>query len=463
MKISNGCLPSGQRSNGLQIAASTDIDNLCSYVERKRREIALLDRCLRTPLHPAESVAAVVEQKFRLAALLKADQLLERWSITETARTPGQWTRVGPFAFRFGYQRADLEVRGPPIYPMLHRLRAGGHESTIYTGSGMGAIAALLNALLQFNDIIEVVVPNDCYGETRELMTKLGSRIRVLPSTRYPCVAANERADARVLWLDSSVHRSFSAWLAAITPDFDLAVFDTTCFWRSSTKVGRAVRQAMRMGLPIALVRSHGKLDSLGIEYGRLGSVVLVTPKPDPGAAASRWISSLAPKIQDAVRLFGAAPILAHFPPFESGDDYQACSAMRTASIIRNTRRLAQVLRSKLPTRRLTVFQHGLYLTIALNGDACVDSVKRAASEMAKQLAIDGFPVKHAGSFGFDFVGVEWCPDPIDRTNSIRITGADLPLGLIDGIGQRIAAWWLRELAAHSHNALVLTDRKAAA
>jgi hypothetical protein len=456
-------LRSGHRSVDVRIAASTDVDTLSSYVERKRREIALLDRCLRTPLHPTESVGALIEQKFRLAALLKADQLLERWSITETARPPGQWMNVGPFAFRFGYQRADLEVRGPPIYPTLHRLSVGCRESTIYTGSGMGAIAALLNALLQFNDTIEVVAPNDCYGEARELMTRLGSRIRVLPSTRYPCVAANERVDARVLWLDSSVRRSFSAWLAAITRGVDLAVFDTTCFWRSSTKIGRAVRQAMRMGIPIALVRSHGKLDSLGIEYGRLGSVVLVTPTPDPRAAASRWISALAPKIQDAVRLFGAGPILAHFPPFESGDDYQACSAMRTASIIRNTRRLAQVLMSQLPSHGLTVFQHGLYLTIALNGDACVDAVKRAASEMARRLAVDGFPVKQAGSFGFDFVGVEWCPDPIDRTNSIRITGADLPLGLIDEVGQRIAAWWLRELAAHSDNALALTNRKAAA
>ena len=251
--------------------------------------------------------------------------------------------------------------------------------------------------------------------------------------------------------------------MTAITRDFDLAVFDTTCFWRSSTKIGRAVRQAMRMGIPIALVRSHGKLDSVGIEYGRLGSVVLVTPTQDSRAAASRWISVLAPKIQDAVRLFGAAPIPAHFPPFESGEDYQVCSAMRTASIIRNTRRLAHVLSSQLPTHGLTVFQHGLYLTIALNADACVDAIKRAAGEMAKQLAVDGFPVKRAGSFGFDFVAVEWCPDPIDRTHSIRITGADLPLGLIDEIGQRIAAWWLDQLAAHSDSALALTDRKAAA
>ena len=113
-------------------------------LERKRRELALLNACLSTPLGSlrADSVEAAAELKLRLAALLKADQLLARWSVTETAWPPGRWTRAEPFAFRFGYQRADLEVHGPPIYPLLQRWCAGCGESTIYTASGMSAIAA---------------------------------------------------------------------------------------------------------------------------------------------------------------------------------------------------------------------------------------------------------------------------------------------------------------------------------
>jgi hypothetical protein len=334
------------------------VETLFPYLERKNREIALLDSCLRTPLRPTppESVTAAIEQKFRLAALLKVDQLLERGSITETARTPAQWMSAGPYAFSFGYQRADLEVRGPPIYPLLNRSAAGYRESVIYAGSGMGAIAALLSALLQFHDTIDVLAPSDCYGETREVMTAMGSRIRVLPVTPYSCTAASKTADARILWLDSSVRRSFSSWSA--TRAVDLVVCDTTCFWRSSSKIDRVVQRAVRMGTPIALMRSHGKLDSLGIEYGRLGSVVLVTPAGD-ARAASCWIRALAPKIRDAVRLFGAGPTLAHLPPFEGLGDYRVCSKMRTASIIRNTRRLAQVLGSRLRARALTTFSMG--------------------------------------------------------------------------------------------------------
>jgi hypothetical protein len=111
----------------------------------------------------------------------------------------------------------------------------------------------------------------------------------------------------------------------------------------------------------------------------------------------------------------------------------------------------------------VTTFQHALYLTIAVDPNACVDKVRHAAGEMAAQLADRGLPVKHAGSFGFDFVAVEWCPNPMNRTNSIRITGADLPLDLTDEIGRRIAAWWLHHFANEPRRPLLQRGRKAAA
>ena len=439
------------------------MDGLHHYFERKSREIAVLDRCLRTQLHATrvDSVAAAIEQKYRLAAVLKADRLLERWSITETAHPPKQRLAAGRFTFSFGYQRADLEVRGPPIYPTVHGIRVDRRESTIYTGSGMSAIAALLNALLQLNERIEVIAPPDCYVETRELMATLGSRIRVLQLTPHSRLSAREGAGSRILWIDSSVRRSFSSWLSAIAQDIDLVVFDTTCFWRGSSKIARTVQRAMQSGVAIALVRSHGKLDSLGIEYGRLGSVVLVMPPADAKAPTSGWMK-LASKVHDAVRLLGAGPVLAHFPPFDSSDDYHVCSRVRTVSIIRSTRRLAHVLRSSLPAQALTSFQHGLFLTIALNGTACTDELEHYASELSIELAFRGLPVKHAGSFGFDFVAVEICTDPINGTNAIRIAGADLPLPMIDEIGHGIATW-LGHVRSEPSHGRTMTNRIAAA
>jgi hypothetical protein len=83
------------------------------YLERKFREIALLNDCLASPATLRRPVSAVdaIETKFRLAAAIKAEQVTRNWSATETARIPAPHAANGAFEFSYGYQRADLAVR----------------------------------------------------------------------------------------------------------------------------------------------------------------------------------------------------------------------------------------------------------------------------------------------------------------------------------------------------------------
>jgi hypothetical protein len=298
----------------------------------------------------------------------------------------------------------------------------------------MSAIAALLTASLQCKETIDLVAPADCYSETRELLQTFSRRIRVATATHLGA-AAPDNSSARIIWLDSSVRASYDRPLAATASEVDLVVLDTTCFSRGSGKIERTVLRALRAGVPVALVRSHAKLDNLGIEYGRLGSIVLVVPQSGLTSRA-KWTSALASKMHDAVRLLGVAPVLAHFPPFEQDSDYQACSALRTAAIVRSTRRLARSLFSRWPAVKLKTFQHGLYLTIS--AEATVDELRATANEIATNLAARGLPIRHAGSFGFDFVAIEAYCDPIDGRSALRICGGDIPMDQSEEIGYRI-------------------------
>lgn len=422
------------------------MENLATYLERKQREIALLDGCIAAPLAlpRAETVADVIEQKLKLAAALRAERSRQSWAITETARPEVEHWRCGAFRFSFEYQRADLDVQGPPVYGALDLARSRIAEETIYTGSGMSAIAALVTALLEVRGSVEMIAPRGCYGETRELLARFDGRIRVVPLAKSRRPVRRTGEEARVVLVDSSVPVAFARWLNPMPPDIDLVLFDTTCLAQDSSRVRTVVERATRARLPLALVRSHAKLDCIGIEYGRLGSIVLAWQRD----GTAEWMRDLVREARSSVRLFGAAAIPAHFPPFSGIDAYHRCSIARTVAIIRNTRRMVRRLARGPLATSLTAYPHGLYFTLALRGELRIRDVKRAVTALCESLAVLGLPVKHAGSFGFDFVAVDWFPDPITQRNVIRVASGDLPTAIVDRIAGGIDRWLSRQDAA---------------
>ena len=411
-----------------------------AYLARKAREIALIQRCIAPSVRVAAptSAKAAMEEKFRLAGELRAARSLESWAITETARPEVQRWRVGAYRFAYGYQRADLSVRGPAIYD-APRAAPPMRRETFYTGSGMSAIAAAVAALLRVHEEVEIVAPRDCYNETRELLASLRPKLSVVSPAIAGIDTGSGRKRTRVVLIDSSVSVGLGEF--RLSSCIDAVLFDTTCLAQSSSRIASAIEWALQRRMPMLLVRSHAKLDSLGIEYGRLGSIVLLRPRVD---AQRRWIEALPRAIADSIRLYGVAAIPAHFPPFSGTKEYRRCSRARTASIIRNTRRMAQRLSEVLPARSVRRFQHALYVGLVPERIFALKDVKRLAGDLCSALAQDGLPVKHAGSFGFDFVAVEWFFDPLIRRNVIRVAGADLPAALVDRIVDGIERWWAR-------------------
>ena len=368
--ISSATRPDG---NAVRVAQRLAPECREGYLQRKFLELSLINRCLATPLdlrYPASEKDAI-DQKFRLAAALRAERSLQSWAMTETARPGTKQSASGPFRFSFGYQRADLTVHGPAVYQTLRGLpRSSVFQKTIYTGSGMGAIAALLTSLLRLHQRIDVLTPPCCYGETRELMKGFGDRLGIISRESWrPAGARGGNRALRVLLLDSSVNARFAEFVGlSSAQEFDLVMFDTTCYWRGSSRIDSVVKWALRSRRPMALVRSHAKLDCLGIEYGRLGSIVLVAACDDAKFGGVRQMSELAREVRDSVRLFGAAPVPAHFPPFTGMGGYDECSIARTAAIMRNSRRLHECLARKSHGRDVMSFP-AWALPCAVGGD----------------------------------------------------------------------------------------------
>ncbi|MBV8097214.1 MAG: hypothetical protein JOY71_00845 [Acetobacteraceae bacterium] len=410
-----------------------------AYLHRKRQEIALFIRCLARPwlAAPARSIEDVIEQKFRLSAELKAEALLDRWWLTETNWTGRTGARIGPFEIAYGYQRADLVIRGPLPYRALVCSTDHDVHYASYTSSGMSAMAALLVALERALGAVHLLASPQCYSETLEF-------IRLYDRNLSLHCGAGEAASSNSVRLIDSARADDPSRLGEPRGNAcGLVLVDTSCWGADAAPLGRVLAWCAKAGLPAILVRSHTKLDSLGVEYGRLGSAVFIVPRRNCAASVRAMLEQLAAEMGSAVRLFGVAADPAHLPPFWDSESWPKLSAQRSAFIVRNNLYAAHALQSDLAdAAEIGTYHHGAYFTLGATQDWDQSTAWQIAGAVAAQLEQEGLPARHAGSFGFDFVGIEDFPDPTRERRLIRVAMADLPGALTARISERIAAWW---------------------
>src|SRR6266436_191320 len=380
------------------------METLEAYLDRKHEELKLLNGFLGSPLalRRPVSVVDVIEQKFHLAAALKAEHALHDWALTETAWAHQGRLRAGPFEFNYDYQRADLEVRGPSFYQFDS---SGAAYETIYASSGMAAISALLLASVRLLSEADIFALPGSYGETLELIESHARQLRLVRLKSSPGEIVSRAGRLRILLFDSCTPAAaFEATLHCARPHLDLVIFDTTCFSSGSGRIRRVLSWARRWEIPIVLVRSHTKLDSLGLEYGRLGSAVFVACEKRVATAKQERLEDLAREMRNTVRLFGGAAL-----PGSSAELH---------------------------------FAHGLYVTLAPKRMLDEKQTKQMAADLCGDLRKAGLPLRHAGSFGFDFGAAEWFRDTTRDRCVVRIAVPDLPTPLWDQVARAVVQWW---------------------
>jgi hypothetical protein len=371
------------------------------FLARKQAELRLVGENPRTGAQ-GMTREDILERKLRCAGLSKAQFNLEHPELTETSRD-GARAECGRYDFDFSYQRADLNVRGPEVGGTASGSVAG---KIFYTSSGISALAAALSVLRRLGHDTISTAPGH-YPETAELADMLGLSIETDAESHGSVVLLDSASPSTLRW-------------PGLLAGARITLFDTSCYAGTSGRIHAWLNRARHQS-PVILVRSHAKLDTLGVEYGRLGSVTI-----HPGPMGwSPELDDMAAGIEDAIRLLGAAPAPVSFPPFVGDQNYVPLTRQRIAQIMRNSRLAFQILSEHgVDVQR---FQHGLYLTAAIPGFTTREDVAALAETIAEKLAGRGLPVRHAGSFGFDFIGLEWFCQAQSDEAVLRISAGDVP------------------------------------
>lgn len=432
------------------------METLHDYLARKRREIGLLNGRLDHPIDLPEpfGIDDVMTVKERIRASQLAGAIVTHPHISDT----NGWEKLEhPFheyRLRYLYQRYNLEVLAPPIYPDSAKLGQGHDTSAVttrYVASGMSALASILLAL---NRIVangcHLLAMHDTFFETQHLIRQLAPNLHL----RLACspeemmaqigmVAGGEEGLA--LLIDSIVAADPIPMLERIAAGaIDLLIVDTTCYEVASPGIERAIDAALRLGIPLVLVRSHLKLDFMGVEYGRLGSVVTLLG-PDAPDDVRRLYDALVAVSHDVTCVLGMAAVPYNLIPGFDDPAFHALNNERIDRLRNNNAWGSDHVRRALFLHGFNVvsYHHQLFFTVELASGESHEEVKEKVEDLQRHLYARRLPVRRATSFGFDFVAVADFVDLNRDAPVIRVALSDHSRDIVEEICDQLVEWCL--------------------
>lgn len=302
----------------------------------------------------------------------------------------------GPYQFIYGYQRINLNHVDPydaQPYFNLRLDRKRDHAYFTFTSCGQAALSVSILTALKRYDAQVLHRTAELYYETHEFLTDFGLSTELISRT----------SKGKVLLLDSSTLESGfePAWAR-----FECVIIDTTCWSLGSKSLDGLVHRLLKAGCDVILARSHIKLDCLGTEWNRLGSLLFITRQSQEkvGQFRALFVKRSNP--------FGARAEIRQVYPFLHSKAFHRLNERWVAGLKASNKAIATAVVKtweqkwqQAPGSRLALvqqFTHDLFLWISVYETDGRQHDLRAA-RLVEQLEQAGLPARKIASYPWDF------------------------------------------------------------
>ncbi len=341
---------------------------------------------------------AAVPKGFRpkLRSMLKAKRrITAHFSESNFGEVTSPFT-FGPYEFIYGYQRINLnhlDVYDAQPYFRLALDRQKDHAYFTFTSCGQAALSVSILTAMKLYGAKVLHRTAELYYETHEFLTDFGLGTERLSS----------KSRGQVLLLDSSTLESGfePSWAR-----FACVIIDTTCWSLGFTGLDRLVHRLLDAGADVILARSHIKLDCLGTEWSRLGSILFITQRPKERVGRFRQL------FVKRSNPFGARAEIRQVYPFLKSKAFHRLNERWVAGLKRSNKALAANLAKQwarrwryAPGSRLALvqqFPHDLFMWISVF-EADPKQLDVRCLRLVAALEKAGLPAKHIASYPWDF------------------------------------------------------------
>ncbi len=385
------------------------MSNSSAYFERKAAELECLAGYAAEPR--IERVPSthhqVIDQKLRLKVAIRQKNINPLWGMSNI--TGERFIDCHGFDIRYTYQRSSFRLNNPDHLELLYQNLACSkdHVSQGYlTNCGQVSISLLFHVLGSYHQKFTLETrPDDIYFETSAYLedTKLFE---------------SGGESKRIVFLDSSTLGKGDWDDLNFAPEVTLVIVDTTAYPLSSPRLAEILNLALDQEIPCALVRSHLKLDSLGMEYSSLGSLCLVYRQPN---TLCDFINEKFPK---ALSNMGGFATPKHIFPFYLDPEYQRLNNDRLSKVHVSNRAFYQLLQQKdmfSTSEKLGLrdFDHDMFCWISIQPNMGWDPFIDRLLEWTRSINDSGLPCRLTESFGWDFIALSaFRPDDGDQSNA---------------------------------------------
>ncbi|MBD2607451.1 hypothetical protein H6G81_23715 [Scytonema hofmannii FACHB-248] len=411
---------------------NANANNKKKYWERKKEELEILSEYSGYSYEiNIDSIEKIIESKNMLKSKLLGNFFSSNLTLSESNYTEKKqyhltdlYSQEPGLTLQYKYQRFDLRLKQNNFHLLTYDLEdlPNALSTGFFVSSGMSAISVTLSALQKIvPSDTSLLMCKDSYFETTKYIQNYCQDLRVINFSE------NTSFNNNLLYLDSiSAENQFAAFRSTSFSDLLAVILDSTCYEAGSDFIKDLVSKCLTEQVPCILLRSHTKLDSLALEYSRLGSIVFVLP-PQLKSSSINFIKALIFHITSLIAMTGTNFSPHALFPLAHSKQLKLLNKKRIFWIRYNNRYALQQIQKDLNQNsdwRIQDYHHDLFFTIKIPHGS-PQKLEKYTNEYKALLEESGLYVKNAPSFGFDFIALDTFIHMISAERVIRVALPD--------------------------------------
>ena len=306
----------------------------------------------------------------------------------------------------FEYKRERLKANLSGNFCEAQALSNRNSQEILLLSSGQSGIFLVSYWIKHFLKLCQITTLSHTYIGAQEVFHQLEiQKKKFVPNSK-----------TEILWICSSYDKlEFFDEIKACSPE--VVVIDTTCWGLKSRFIVELIEKFPL--IQFVSIRSHSKLDMMGVEYGSLGSVTLYK------TANTRYCNYLESLIL-IIKVTGISPSIDDIPPYLFSQKFVEFSEQREVLLRKGAILINEHLRIMEGGFIFYIPPHCCYTFVKFPNKFSENHARGLVILLTSALLQEGIRVLSVPSFGFNYLNLSLYFDKNDSRLTLRVCPSPL-------------------------------------